>query len=435
MSQNKERINGAKGTDAENKTKVSEGGNFVFSTIRMVLIAVLVGYLVWTLAKGNPKFRSMIEKFAAAQKPTAAVREMISASGETMGTFWNVKIYDAPKDWNGERLAETVQKTVDRFDALMSTYKPDSEISRFNQSESTDWFPVSTETARVVESAQNVAKETGGALDITVGPLVHFWKFGPDKQPLSEFPSDETVDAIRSKTGYQNLDVRLDPPALKKRIPELCLDLSAVAKGFSVDGVADALKNEKIASFMVDVGGETYCFGTKGDAAPGKPVYSNRWLMGIEKPVKASPGIPSEGASFPEGNAPRFYRIVWILNHAIATSGDAHNAFMIGGKRYSHIIDPATGKPTEIRGGETSASDVGSVSVFDESCGRSDALATALYVLGPEKGIALADRLGLPVLYVLRNPDQSQSGEKGYPEKASRAFADIPSEKVESLSR
>ena len=426
MSDNQEKEKNPQKTAAGENQKKSGGPNPLFSLVRTVLILAAAGYLVWTVVKGNPKVRDMIDRLAAAQQPAA--KAMISASGESMGTFWNVKIFDPPKGWDESKITSVVQPVLDHVDGLMSTYKPDSEISRFNHSESTDWFSVSAETARVVGLAQEIAEKTEGALDITVGPLVNFWKFGPDKTPLTEFPSEDVINAVRAKTGYQNLEVRLDPPALKKRIPELCLDLSAVAKGFSVDVVSDALKNEKAANFMVDVGGETYCYGTKGEVAPGKPVYSNRWLMGIEKPVKTSPGIVSEPSAFLEERAPQFHRIVWMDNRAIATSGDAHNAFEIGGKRYSHIIDPATGKPTEMTN-DASGPEVGSVSVFDESCARADALATALYVLGPDRGTAFAERLNLPVLYLLRdtqNPDGPCS------EKTSSAFADIPSERTDA---
>ncbi|MBQ6157728.1 MAG: FAD:protein FMN transferase, partial [Thermoguttaceae bacterium] len=323
--------------NSENARDSNAPSSSVFAFCRTVLIAVLAAYLIFTFLKTNPRFQEMLRKWSDAQ--TGAVGGVLSVSGETMGTYWNVKVSNPSRKWNETRLAETAQDVFDRFDGLMSTYRADSEISLFNRNGSSDWFPVSAETARVAALAQKTAAETEGALDVTVAPLVNFWRFGPDKEPLAAFPSDEEIDAVRAKVGYTKLEVRLDPPALKKSVPDLSVDLSAVAKGAAVDAAADRLAEEleksTISGFMIDVGGEVRCGGIKGLAAPGTTEQGVQpWTLGIELPVDAAPGDAQAGA------APRLARVVRVQSGAIATSGGARNAFVIGGKRFSHIIDP-----------------------------------------------------------------------------------------------
>ena len=416
--------------DAE-QGKAARTVGAMYSFVRIILIFVLIGYLVWTLAKDNPKFKRIIDRFTTAQVPADRAGEMLSSSGETMGTFWNVKVYMPPKGWTVEKLTEAVREPLDRIDLMMSTYRPDSEVSRFNASESTDWFEVSLETALVVKMARDVSEKTGGALDITVAPLVNFWKFGPDKKPLEEFPSDDEIEKVRAKTGFRKLEVRINPPALKKSVPELSIDLSAIAKGYSVDLVVKALRDAGLENFMVDVGGETYCAGSKGEKDAEAEGYRNEWLMAIEKPQPMSPGAEGESV---DGATPQFYRIVRVKDMAIATSGNARNAFMIGGKRFSHIIDPERGRPTEFKDG---APETGSVSVFGPECVMADAYATALFVLGPDKGIELADSLELPVLFILHSPDGGEgegneyaNGSGGYTERVSKKFSAIRAEKM-----
>ena len=122
----------------------------------------------------------------------------------------------------------------------MSTYLPDSEISRFNRSEETDWFSVSSDTAIVVSTALDVARQTDGAFDITVGPLVNLWSFGPDRRPKG-IPTEEEIAAALQRVDYRSLQVRLEPPALRKQESQISIDLSGIAKGYAVDLVADLL--------------------------------------------------------------------------------------------------------------------------------------------------------------------------------------------------
>ena len=392
-----------------------------FSFIRYFLLLAMAGFLLLTLAKDNPKVQQWIARFSAAQDPSAVASDILNVSGETMGTFWNVKAALPPKGWTEERLSQTVSAALDRVDRLMSTYRSDSEISRFNASDSTDWFDVSPETARVTALALDVSRLTDGAFDPTVAPLVNLWKFGPDKKPLQAFPSAETVEQVRSECGWQKLEVRVEQPsALRKSAAEVSLDLSGVAKGYAVDAAVEALLAEGFSNIMVDVGGETRCVGRKApptaERSEGTP-----WTLGIEKPIP-TPDAP-----------PELFCIVRQGDRALATSGSARNFYRIDGVSFSHIIDPRTGRPVEIqRTGEPPLESVrGSVSVFDDTCVRADALATGLFVLGVERGIALADELNLPVMFISR----STADESLFEQASSKAFAAIDSVPAAELNR
>lgn len=396
-----------------------KSGGVVAGMVRTLLILGMVAFLLWSLAKDNPKFRALFNRFVEAQNPAGGMVETLFTQGETMGTFWNVKVAGPPEGWNGARLNEAAQETLDRVDALMSTYQENSEIARFNRSDSTDWFDVSAETAKVVALALEISKETDGAFDVTVAPLVNIWKFGPDKTPLTALPTSAEIEKARSRCGWQNLEVRTENgPALRKAIPELSIDLSAIAKGYAVDALAELFATEGIANYLIDVGGEVRCAGRKAPLAPGEPEDANRWILGIEKPIVSADAPPVPLWAVTPGDS------------AMATSGSARNFSTVGGQRFSHIIDPRTGRPTKIHGAQTArpATEPGSVSVLDASCARADALATALFVLGPDAGIERADRLGLAVLYILRSTD---AAEMQYTEKGSQKFAELKSQRLD----
>ena len=295
---------------------------------------------------------------------------LLSFRGQTMGTTYSVKVAP-PHD-----LSDDVQLDIDaelrRVNDQMSTYLRTSEITRFNESDSTDWFEVSPETATVVEYAQQVSEQTGGAFDITVAPLVDAWSFGP--APRSEqIPSDDDIEKIRQQTGYERLRVRTDPPGLLKLVPELRIDLSAIAKGHGVDRIVDLLTSRGATNVFVEIGGEVRAVGKKPEGP---------WKVGIQDPATI-------------GTQPA---VAWrLVDRSIATSGDYRNFFEVDGIRYSHTIDPKTGRPVTHQ--------VASVSVLAESCMVADAWATAINVLGTEKGLPLAVKNNLDVLTYQRTAD------------------------------
>ena len=173
------------------------------------------------------------------------------------------------------QISQEIESELERVNAQMSTYLTPSELSRFNQQTSDEWFPVSTETAAVVELALQLTRESDGAFDVTVGPLVNLWGFGPTPR-RSQAPSQADIATALEAVGSDKLQVRLVPPALRKTHPALQVDLSAIAKGHGVDRVADVLERMQFSSYFVEIGGEVRTKGTK----PG----GQAWQVGIEQP-------------------------------------------------------------------------------------------------------------------------------------------------------
>lgn len=292
-----------------------------------------------------------------------------------MGTRYNISYVGDGQAIN--LLQEERQQDVDarlaQINRQMSTYDPESELSRFNQSESTDWFEVSEETAKVVAFALEVAELSDGQFDPTVGPVVNLWGFGPDGR-RKEPPTDEQVAAALARVGYESVEARHDPPALKKSRADVYLDLSAVAKGYGVDEVSRVLADQGAEASMVEIGGEVVCRGAKPDGAA--------WRIGVEKPDERGRTIQT---------------VVELSDAALATSGDYRNFFETDGVRYSHTINPKTGRPVEHQLAE--------VSVRAENCMKADAYATAILVMGPERGYNWARRHSVAALLIERKEE------------------------------
>jgi thiamine biosynthesis lipoprotein len=317
---------------------------------------------------------------------------IVEIRGRTMGTTYLVKVAGS-SELTAEHLQAQIDQVLESVNDQMSTYRPESEISRFNRSDSTEWFPVSPETATVVQFAQQVSGSSDGLFDVTVAPLVNAWHFGPQRgvQPAIDslpaasgdlpaddqigVPSAEELSEIRKTVGYQNLEVRRSPPALRKRIPGLSVDLSAIAKGHGVDRVFERLMELGVQQFFIEIGGEVRCHGTRPDGLA--------WQVAIETPDELSGGL---------------WRIVPLRSgEAMATSGDYRNYFIVDGRRYSHTINPQTGRPIE--------HDVASVSVLADNCMAADAWATALNALGSVRGLQLAEKQKIEVLFIRRLAD------------------------------
>jgi thiamine biosynthesis lipoprotein len=308
-------------------------------------------------------------------------------SGSTMGTEYTVKVVRPPGSVDLETLEEGIRRKLARVDDLMSTYKSDSEISRLNRWDRVEWFEVSPETAAVIEEALRVGHVTHGAFDVTVGPLVNLWTFGPEPDSRGDVPSPERIEAARKRVGLQYLEVRRRPPAVRKTRTDLCVDLSGIAKGFAADQVAEHLERCGVRDYLVEVGGELRVKGHNRRQEP--------WQVAIESPLVGVRGIQ---------------RIVPLTDGGMATSGDYRNYFEKDGVRYSHIIDPRTAAPVSHR--------LASVTVLAPSCARADAWATALMVLGPEAGYQLALAEGMPAFFVVR-------GGAGFVERATPNFPEV----------
>ena len=293
--------------------------------------------------------------------------------GFTMGTSYTVRLAAAAVRTPRAEMAATDPGRARQVNDQMSTYRPDSEISRFNRSETDGWFAVSKETALVVSAALDVARQTGGAFDITVAPLVNLWSFGPDQRPIG-IPSETEIAAARELVDYRLLQVRLDPPALRKQNPDLAIDLSGIAKGYAVDQVAELLDAGGLAGYMIEIGGEVRTKGSKLDG--------RTWRIGLEGP---------------QADRREVHLVVAVQDCCLASSGDYRSFFEWDGRVYSHEIDPRTGWPVQ--------DGLAAVSVIGPSVMMADALATGLMILPADEAWQLAQHAGLEVLFVVREAD------------------------------
>jgi thiamine biosynthesis lipoprotein len=298
--------------------------------------------------------------------------DLVTLNGSTMGTVYTVKIVKA-EITKIKIQPDALQKEIDsllvQINQKMSTYLDDSEISQFNQYRGQNWFPVSPELASLIKNALDISAKSGGAFDITIGPLVNLWGFGPENRP-ELIPSEEEITARKLRVGYKNLQLQSNPPALRKEISDLYCDLSAIAKGYGVDQVALFLDRLGCNNYMVDIGGEI--------KTGGRNPQGHYWKIGVAAPLEEF-GVQ---------------KIIPLENKAVATSGDYRNYFEMGGIRYSHMIDPRTGKPITHQ--------LASVTVIQNSCMIADALATAIDILGPDEGFKFALSRELPVFLIVR---------------------------------
>jgi len=297
--------------------------------------------------------------------------------GPTMGTTYHVTIVEPPASVTQAMVRTDIEHALERVNGLMSTYRADSELSRFNRAEPGAWFAVSAETAEVVSAALGFHQLSGGAFDITVGPLVDLWGFGAGSAEHGQVPDDDRIAATAAAIGSAAIAVRRDPPALRKSAARE-IDLSAIAKGYGVDLVASALQARGLSDYMVEVGGEV--------RTAGHNPQRERWRIGIESPELVRAGVVTA---------------VRVSGESVATSGDYRNYFESDGKRYSHTIDPRNARPV--------AHELVSVSVIAADCMSADALATAINVLGPDAGMALAERESIAVYMLVRAGDGLQA--------------------------
>jgi thiamine biosynthesis lipoprotein len=313
--------------------------------------------------------------------PAAAYR----FGGPTMGTTYSVKIAGAhlsPTAQDAARLA--VESALADVDARMSTYRETSELTRFNRHRGDTPFALSPSTFAVFRQAQQVSAMADGAFDITVAPLVDAWGFGP--AGAHGVVGDERLPRLTSRVGWRMLVLDAATATVAKQRPDVTADLSGIAKGYAVERAARALEALGFGDYMVEAGGEVRTRGRNASSVP--------WQIAIERPD----AVPQ-----------RAHMIVPLSGQAMATSGDYRIYFEQGGQRYCHEIDPATGRP--IRHG------LASVTVVAADCGEADALATALIVLGPERGHALAVQRDLAALFIVREVDG------GFIDRPTPAFA------------
>lgn len=298
-------------------------------------------------------------------------------SGPTMGTTYNIAWMSVPPV-SADTLKNQVDERLRDINRNMSTYDPDSELSKLNQgrliADEQGWIGITPDLAEVISMSLDIWRSSHGAFDVTVGPLVNLWGFGPDARP-EQIPSSEDIELIRQRIGSDAIELDGSVPRIRLHKP-LYIDLSAIAKGWAVDELADLLEKQGIQNYMIEVGGEIRTRGNKPDG--------NLWRIAIERPQMELTG--REAAL-----------IIAPGNMGMATSGDYRNYFEQHGIRYSHTIDPSTGFPI--------THTLASVTVVHESSGYADGWATALNVLGPESGLALAEQKNLAVMMLVRSDD------------------------------
>ena len=307
--------------------------------------------------------------------------DKVTLQGQTMGTYWRVS-YLAEGGAPAPAAVKTqLEDALVAVNASMSTWDPQATISLFNNDESLEPFPIEPAFATVVAAAQAVSAASGGAFDVTVGPLIDLWGFGAGGKRRAEPPSAEAIGEAQARVGFGKLVVRADPPSLQRTAPGVEVDLSALAKGYGVDVLAAVLGEAGLGNYLVDIGGEVRARGVNDRGVP--------WRIGVEVPDPSARGLVQEALP--------------LKDLSLATSGDYRNFFEADGVRYSHTIDPRTGYPIPQR------------VVAHREALWADAWATAMNVLGPEAGLALAERQTLPVLFILYDGE-------GFERRANAAF-------------
>ena len=289
--------------------------------------------------------------------PVFAAHNHVELAGRAQGTTYHIKYWGdggSPR----EEVQRRVVKLFEQVDRQMSTYREDSELSRFNRAAAEEWIAVSPETAHVVEEAIKYGRMTDGILDITVAPLLELWHFGrlAERQPGNLTPPDaKKLEHARRLVGLHHIKVQREPPALWKDGADVEIDLSSIAPGYTVDAMIELLQSLSFANALVELGGEIRAVGTRSDGTP--------WRVGIERAGRSPEAL---------------LRAVPLRSLALSTAGDYRKFAAGNGKRYSHIIDPRTGQALPYRGA--------AVTVIADTCIEADALDTPLLVMGSKAG-------------------------------------------------
>ncbi len=291
--------------------------------------------------------------------------ELVRRSEPLLGTFVTISVYGE----NRERVNTAISAAFEEFrriDGLMSIHRADSELSRLNAGAAAEPVVVSTDLFRVIARAQEIADETEGSFDITVRPLADLWGFIGKEYRL---PTDEQLNAVLPRVNYRL--VQLDGEKRTVHVPGVSLDLGGIAKGYAVDCAIEKLQSIGISNAMVKAGGDLRVIGMP----PGK----THWIVQLEDPRK-------------EGRRTK----IPLRDAALSTSGNYENYFEIDGVRYSHILNPRTGRPVQ---------GIAACTVIAPTCMESDAMATACFVYGVEKSLAkFGDRFPMRFTLTSKSP-------------------------------
>tara|TARA_Y100000768_G_C23989569_1_gene691338 strand:+ start:2371 stop:3351 length:981 start_codon:yes stop_codon:yes gene_type:complete len=292
----------------------------------------------------------------------------IRIQGETMGTYYKITTYGSESP---DELKKEVDEFLKLFNNIFSTYIPGSEIFKINTSKFRK-VKLSNSMRKLIEQSLEISRKSQGYFDITVAPLVNLWGFGPDGKKKK--PTDEEIQETKKSVGFHHIDFQ--DKFIVKKVPGLKLDMSAVAKGFGVDELVKYLEYQGYSNLLVEIGGEVRTRGSKPENKP--------WRVGIEGPGKDL--------------ATSLSKVVTLTNMSMATSGSYRNYLKYGDEIFNHTIDPKTGKPVNHK--------TISVSVISEFCADADAWATALMSMGHEKGLDVANKLGLIAYFQIKEDDK-----------------------------
>jgi len=312
------------------------------SRIKIIIITPLVLFLLFLFGCGSKKEEKI--------------------SGKTMGTTYQITVVAGYFN-NAKSLKEKIEKRLEEINQSMSTYRKDSEITRFNaQNDVGEKVYVSEDFIHVMRVAEKLYTLSEGAWDGTIKPLVDLWGFGSSSRER-RVPEKEDILKLLPEIGFNTIEISDNRYLIKRRV-SISVDLASIAKGYAVDQIADLLRKNGIENFLVEIGGEVFASGFRKDG--------KLWKIGINTPLK-------------DAAVDKVYKAINLHNKALATSGDYRIFFEVNGKRFSHILDPRTGYPV--------SNGVKGVSIVADTCTFADGLATAIMVMGHEKGIELIDTL------------------------------------------
>lgn len=297
----------------------------------------------------------------------------LELEGSAMGTTFNISIVEPSDTLDEETLQADIVAALTRIDKLASTWRDDSELTAFNNDSAVDWIIVSGEFCDMLRAALDLGRETGGAFDVTVGPLVNLWGFGPDGI-ATEPPDDDAIAEAMRSVGFGKIEADCTEKLVRKDDAAMYVDLSAWAKGYAVDEIATLLDSLGVDNYLVEIGGEIRVGGHNSERT--------KWKLAIETPSR-SERVP--------------HAVINVTDTAVATSGDYRNYFEHDGTNYSHTIDPRTGRPV--------THGLAAVTVVHPSAAYADAIATAILVLGPEAGSSLAYKLNVAAYMLVRKDD------------------------------
>ena len=319
--------------------------------LRYFSIFFVLGYAAWYFYAGDKPYQSI--------------------SGQTMGTYYNVKIRTRKED---NMLPQKIRQRLDELNREMSVFDSESEISRLNNAKAGEWIDLSPEMSKVMKDSAKIWRLSGGAFDPTVGRLVDLWGF--EASVPKKAPSEAEIKEVLKYTGFDKLKFADGYSRVKKSNDNIYINLSAIAKGYGVDRIAKLLEDEGYTNFVVEIGGEVVARGSRSEEEKG-------WKIGVVKPAET----------------PETAFVADLRNAAVATSGDYRNYYYKDGKKYSHTISPQSGYPVE--------HNLASVTVFDDNCMDADALATAAMSMGETKALKFAADNNLALVMFVREEDGS----------------------------